>query len=230
MLLRLLTVLTSEVVHEIKLTIIRWLYTPRGCAVFYVPTRNQHLIRTSLPTSWRYRDDEAPDPNGKSRFVMLFEFVATMDHSSYCCVPAAIRFRGTVCGGEDEILKYCWELAAKGGQRVADILGTDIMANKSGSLAKCCFSTVRLPITLKTGDDTVSEGEFHLRDASKLQSWLNKTAFDEFDTYLQIGLHAGAIWVRLSAQIYLELKDYEWIGPKLKELCQRVVERGFADI
>jgi selenocysteine lyase/cysteine desulfurase len=206
------------------LIISRWLYTPRGCAVFYVPFRNQHLIRTSLPTSWRYRDDEAPDWSGKSRFVMIFEFVATMDHSSYCCVPAAIQFRKTVCGGEGEILKYCWNLAARGGQRVADILGTEIMANKSGSLAKCCFSTIKLPIVLRDGEGALVKGEFHSGDASKIKSWLNKTAYKEFDTYLQIDSHAGAMWVRLSAQIYLELQDYEWLGPKLKELCHRLVE------
>jgi hypothetical protein len=157
---------------------------------------------------------------------MIFEFVATMDHSPYCCVPAAIKFRESVCGGEDEIIKYCWNLAVRGGQRVAEILGTEIMANQSDSLAKCCFSTVRLPIVLKTGEDSIGRGEFQLKDASKIKSWLNVTALENFDTYLQIGLHAGILWVRLSAQIYLELQDYEWVGFKLKELCQRLVNNG----
>lgn len=203
------------------LSLIRWLYTPRGCAVFYVPVRNQHLIRTCLPTSHGY--EITPVPGEKSQFVHLFEFVATIDYTPYLCVPAALDFRQKICGGEEVIRAYCWDLARKGGIRVAKILGTSVMDNSTNTISKCCFTNVLLPITFAdSGVSTQSPGEFTQEDASKIQQWLNITAVKEFDTYLQIAYFGGAMWVRLSGQIYLEVEDFEWVGLKLKELCNRV--------
>jgi len=206
----------------VRLNYSRWLYTPRGCAVFYVPVRNQHLIRTCLPTSHGYYFPiETPDPNEKSPFVHLFEFVATIDYTPYVCVPAAIAFRKDLCGGEAEIRKYCWEIARAGGELAAEILGTDTMNNKTESLTKCCFTNVRLPLIFKRNDHT-QQGGFDVDDAPKIQRWLNATVMKEFDTYLQIDFHSGFMWVRLSGQIYLELKDFEWVGFRLKDLCERL--------
>ena len=193
---------------------------PRGCAVFHVPARNQHLIRTSFPTSHSY---VYPEPRAKPRFVNLFEFVATIDYTAYCCVPAAIEYRQKI-GGEEVIRNYCWDVARQGGKRVADILETYVLANKSGSMSKCCFANVRLPLEFKRDGEAQGDARFTPGNAGKIQKWLNLTAIDEFDTYLQIGFHAGSLWVRLSGQIYVEFKDFEWLGFKLKELCARLNE------
>ncbi|TVY55757.1 Hercynylcysteine sulfoxide lyase [Lachnellula cervina] len=201
----------------------KWLYTPRGCAVFHVPVRNQHLIRTCLPTSHGYYFlREVPDPNEKSPFVHLFEFVATIDYTPYVCVPAAIAFRKELCGGEASIREYCWWLARVGGNRVAEILGTSTMNNTTKTLTNCCFSNIELPLTFKRDGGQKQQGEFEIDMAPKIKKWLNATAVKEFDTYLQIDFHAGIMWVRLSGQIYLEVKDFEWVGFKLKALCERL--------
>jgi hypothetical protein len=61
-----------------------------------------------------------------------------------------------------------------------------------------------------------------VEEAGKIGKWLNVTAAKEFDTYLQIALVSGSLWVRLSGQIYLELGDFEWVGWRLRELCDRI--------
>ncbi|TVY33873.1 Hercynylcysteine sulfoxide lyase [Lachnellula occidentalis] len=182
-----------------------------------------HLIRTCLPTSHGYHfPGEVPDPNEKSPFVHLFEFVATIDYTPYVCVPAAIAFRKDFCGGEASIRNYCWWLARVGGNRVAEILGTSTMNNATKTLINCCFSNIELPLAFKRDGSQRQQGEFDIDEASKIQRWLNATAVKEFDTYLQIAFHAGIMWVRLSGQIYLELNDFEWVGCKLKDLCDRL--------
>lgn len=98
-------------------------------------------------------------------------------------------------------------------------------------MTECYFANVELPITFTAGDTVEGEGNcqvgrnkkvFPQEDIGKIQQWLRISAVKEYDTYLQIGPHAGRLWVRLSAQIYLEMDSFEWIGPKLKALCDRV--------
>jgi selenocysteine lyase/cysteine desulfurase len=212
------------------LNLIRWLYTPRGCAVFHVPTRNQHLIRTSFPTSHGYQNSKDPETITKTPFVHLFEFVATIDYTPYLCVPDAIQFRQEVCGGEAAIRAYCYHLAKNGGQVVADILGTEVMDIDSSNMTRCCFANVRLPFTFGNQDSVfggASKELFDLADLDMLQKWLNVTAVKECDTYLQIAYHSGFMWVRLSGQLYLDMEDFEWVGSKLKGLCERAKQGEF---
>ena len=53
-------------------------------------------------------------------------------------------------------------------------------------------------------------------------AWMEKTLVDEFNTFVAIYEYDGKLWTRISGQIYLELKDFEWLGGVLKDLCERV--------
>lgn len=203
----------------------KWLFTPRGCAVFYVPLRNQAIIRSTLPTSHGYQPllaagDEAPrnplPPNPKPPFVANFEFVGTIDSTPYLCVAAAIKWREQVCGGEAAIFEYCSTLVRAGAQTVAAALGTEALENEEGDLQDCCMAMVRLPI----------EGVDAAQEAAALQ-WAQETLVTEFKTFLAIGVLQGAFWVRLSGQVYLDGDDFEWAGKVLKEVCERVNKGEF---
>ncbi|MCJ1405625.1 hypothetical protein MMC11_008853 [Xylographa trunciseda] len=143
----------------------KWLFVPRGICVLQVPVANQHLIRSSLPTSWGFIP--APKPqilsphSGKAKevvsplpastqppFVGMFDYVGTIDNTNYLCVPSALSFRSTVCGGEDKIMSYCRELALTGGDRAAEILGTEVMDNSTHTLRDCAFAMVKLPLEI----------------------------------------------------------------------------------
>lgn len=159
---------------------------------------------------------------GKSPFVSLFEFVATLDPSPYYCIETALKFRRDACGGEAEIMKYCWGLSNEGGRRVADLLGTDVMDNQERSLSQSAFSNVRLPLTVGYGKGEVPEA-----DKSRVMFWLAARLLDDHDTYVAFYFHAGSFWVRLSGQIYLELDDFLNGAQALKKLCERVRDKEY---
>ncbi|MCJ1451101.1 hypothetical protein MMC28_001436 [Mycoblastus sanguinarius] len=216
----------------------KWLFVPRACAFFYVPKRNQHLIRTSLPTSHGFQplsrgsgnDKDIMNPmmvpsdgaSKKSNFEILFQFVATMDSSPYLCIEEALKFREEVCGGEERIMKHCVDLSNAAGKLAAEILRTEVMENGDKTLTRCSFVNVKLPLTIGDGDGKIPE-----LDASTVVVWLVASLAKETDTYAPCFLHAGSFWTRLSGQIYLELDDYARGARALARLCDRAKKREY---
>ena len=122
---------------------------------------------------------------------------------------------------------------------MAQILGTEVMDNKTHTLTQCCFTNVRLPLVIREDSghgSSAIEGQTPIGQASEKQrevtvdevpaivKWIMERAQKEFDTYIPANIHAGAIWVRLSGQIYLEREDFVWAARVLKELCERVLK------
>ncbi|KAI1419420.1 pyridoxal phosphate-dependent transferase [Xylaria sp. FL1777] len=197
----------------------KWLFVPRSCAIFYVPLRNQHMITTTVPTSHGYvpnsgcRFNPLP-PSNKPAFINNFEFVGTLDTSAYVCVKEAIEWRERVLGGEAKIMDYTQTLAREGGKVVARILGTEVLDNGSQTMSKCAMTNVALPINTDVASIST-------------QHWMMMTMVKEYKTFIALIVHAGRVWARLSAQVYLDVKDFEWAGYTLLELCARV-NRGEA--
>ncbi|KAG9235860.1 pyridoxal phosphate-dependent transferase, partial [Amylocarpus encephaloides] len=202
----------------------KWLYVPRGCAVFYVPVKNQHLIRTSIPTSHGFVPKKglgSPNPlpnSGKGEFVENFEFNGTIDNTNYLVVGESIRWRQEACGGEKVINDYCINLAHEGGKLVAEILGTNILDNEEHTLTQCCLVNVLLPVSTQPYEN------FQVVEEEKkglVTPWLEQTLISDYKTFIAIYSFQGQWWARLSAQIYLDKSDFEWAGHTLKALCER---------
>ncbi|KAJ5380501.1 uncharacterized protein N7496_002929 [Penicillium cataractarum] len=225
----------------------KWLYTPRSAAVLYVPKRNQHLMRTTLPTSWGFIPGaDSPstiasvlqDANAvktKTPFEELFEFVATSDDSAYICVPAALKFRQEVCGGEDAIISYCIKLANEAADAVAAILGTDVMQEpdlkpgETSNMRQCAMTTVRLPIGVSDDGSTVPGAPVTVtsKEAPRVFGWIQTTLMEKHDTFVPVFRHGPWLWTRLSAQIFLEKSDFEWLGGILREMCDKVARKEY---
>jgi selenocysteine lyase/cysteine desulfurase len=210
----------------------KWLFVPRGCAVLYVPLRNQAMMRSTLPTSHGYipRGPPTGTPNPlptsvKSAYINNFEFVGTIDNSNYLLVPEAVKWQEQVCGGEKAIIEYNTKLVQDGAKIVKDILGTSIMDNSTNTLTDCCLVNVALPLTASAekipGANTI-KAEFGM----KAVLWMQRVLIEEYKTFIAMYFFQGQWWIRLSGQIYLDLSDFEWAGKVLKEVCERAAAKG----
>ncbi|GAO13409.1 uncharacterized protein UV8b_00607 [Ustilaginoidea virens] len=206
----------------------KWLLAPRGCAVFYAPRRNQHLLRTTLATSHGYvarlaRTNPLP-PSGKSVYVNNFEFVGTRDNAPYLCVRDAIRWRRDVCGGEDRIVRYLLELNKKGIKLVADALGTEHLDNERGTMTDCAMGNVALPLWVGERGPGAKDTDalVPLEHKATVFQWIAETLVTDYKTFMSQFMIGNRFWMRISAQIYLDESDYQLAARILKELCERI--------
>ncbi|KAJ5089797.1 hypothetical protein N7532_008481 [Penicillium argentinense] len=223
----------------------KWLYTPRSAAILYVPKRNQHFMRSTLPTSWGFIPaagsaetiasvlQDPSEVKTKTPFEELFEFVATSDDSAYLCVEAALKFRREVCGGEEAIMSYCQKVSNEGADAVAGILGTDVLQEpdlkpgEQSRMRQCALTTVRLPIAVA---DKAVEGALVTLpsdEAPLAVAFIQRTLIEKHDTFVPAFRHGSWLWTRLSGQIFLEKSDFEWLGGLLRELCEQVARKEF---
>jgi isopenicillin-N epimerase len=133
-------------------------------------------------------------------YLAEFDWTGTRDPSAFLAVPVAIDFHARLGGAALRARNAA--LAAEGGSLLARRLNTDVgaTAEMAGSMA-----TVRLP---PVGPATI-EGAGAFR-----QRLLGAR------TDLPVFAQAGALWVRLSAQAYNELDDYEALAGILADLCR----------
>ncbi|KAK3353972.1 pyridoxal phosphate-dependent transferase [Lasiosphaeria hispida] len=227
----------------------KWLHVPRGCAVFYVPLRNQPLMRSTVPTSHGFVPAETAGlgkrmnplpPSSKSAFVNAFEFVGTLDNAPYLCVKDSIQWREEVLGGEERILAYQLDLARKGGARAARILGTKILENGAGTLTGSAMVNVALPLAVGADPGAVEGGEekrdedaaalpvVPFAEAEAVTNWILETLMGEHKTFLALFVYRGRWWARFSAQVYLDVDDFEWGAETLKSVCERVAKGEYS--
>lgn len=186
---------------------------PRGCALLHVSERNQHLIRTTYPTSWEYAPN-AITSTKRSSFANLFSYVGTADNCPYYCIPAAIVFRQSL-GGEDAIRRYSHGIAQSGADRLAELLETEVMGEGHSELRECAMANVRLPVKF-------SDGSGSSEALAARGTWMQKVLIQECNVGLSIFPYLNSLWVRISGQIYLELSDFDMLAGLLKEVIERL--------
>lgn len=172
------------------------------------------------------------EASAKPAFVNSFEFVGTTDNSAYLAIPAALAYRASL-GGEAAIASYQRRLARDAGERVAAILGTEVMGNAQGSPGDCAMSNVRLPLDKDAVAELVGGAGYVVAEhdvGRHVRDWMAAQFVDRHGTYMALTvLYGGAWWVRLSATVYLEMEDFEWGARVLEEECERVRKGEFLE-
>ncbi|KAI8944510.1 aminotransferase family protein-like protein [Xylaria longipes] len=202
----------------------KWLFVPRGAAALYVKRCHQDLVRTSLPTTVRFR--KRGDDANPNAFVELFDFTGTIDMTNYLTVKDALAFRNQVCGGEEVINSYCRRLARESGALAASLFGTEVMDAAGSCMRECNFANVRLPLEVS---ESGAAGTIHPRDARRVCMWFKAAGVRESGMYFQACFYRGVFWWRLSAMVYLELDDFRMGAEVLLGLCERAKKGGFRE-
>jgi len=130
-------------------------------------------------------------------FVDKFEYTGTRSYNAMIAVDAAMDFRDKV-GGDARIMPYLKQLAWDGAQACAAVWQTSLVTPNQDMNAGI------VDVVLPTQDAS---------EVGKARAGL----LEKYDTYIQTSTYLGQWYVRLSAQIYLEVSDMEI-------MCKRFTE------
>lgn len=193
-------------------------------------------MRSSLPTSHGFQP--LPDilqmkqyigpyelPASNNPFVFQFSYTGTIDNGPPLCIPAAIKFRKEVCGGEEAIQAYCRALAREGEKVAVAILQTRTLPMPESK--RVAFANVQLPLEVSSHDAAERGGTIPLADVPKVIDFMLRSLSRDYNTFVNIAFVSGSLWARFSAQIYLELEDFEYGAKALQELCEKVANRDY---
>ena len=131
-------------------------------------------------------------------YLAEFDWTGTRDPSAALSVPAAIAFHHTL--GGPALMRRNAALAAQAATLVASHLGTEAALNQPG----IAMTLVRLPLS-----GTV--------DAPRALAL--RQAFLDAGTDVPVSPLNGHAWLRLSAQAYNEIADYEQLADIAAKVC-----------
>ncbi|KAF9582658.1 hypothetical protein BGW38_010925 [Lunasporangiospora selenospora] len=175
----------------------KWLYSVRGSAVLYVAKQHQSMIHpVTIQADY------------KLNFQDEFAWPGTLDFSTMLSIEGALDFRKQY--GEDSIMSYSHKLALEGGRVMSEVLGTNVLTPYDHQVAN--MVNVRLPI------QNINHPKIETPE------YLIHYLLDNYNLYSPTFKHGGYFWTRVSAQIYLELSDFERLGHIWKEVIKKLDE------
>ncbi|MBD2597840.1 penicillin epimerase [Nostoc sp. MBR 210] len=173
----------------------KWLSAPKGAAFLYVRRDKQAEIH---PLTISHG---ANSPRiDKSRFQLEFDWTGTDDPTAYMCVPEAIALMGSLLpGGWIELMQRNHQLVIQARQLLCTTLQVQPPCPEEmiGSMA-----VVPMPVSL----------------ANQSYIWLHDQLFDQFGIQVQVvpWTESPGMLIRISAQIYNTLEQYEYLATALK--------------
>jgi isopenicillin-N epimerase len=167
----------------------KWAFAPRSAGILWATPARQHSLHPPV-ISWGL--DQG--------FTAEFDWVGTRDPSPFLAAPEGLSFMREL--GLESIRAYNHDLAWEAARMLCERWGT-----KLGVSEAMVGSMVTLPLPEYLG--STREDAFRVRDALLFRNRIEA----------QVHAWRGRLWVRLSAQIYNAMVDYERLASALDTLC-----------
>jgi isopenicillin-N epimerase len=183
----------------------KWLCTPKGSAILYVRRDLQAAMR---PLTISHGANSAR--TDVSRFRLEFDWTGTDDPTPFLCIPTAIRFLGSLLpGGWPELMRRNRELALAARRMLCEAVDVDPPCPDEmiGTLAS-------VPLATGTYSFSTTALEFDPLDRVLREEY-------GFEVPVLAYPPGPASIIRIAAQIYNSLRQYERLAEVLRDLLGR---------
>src|SRR4051812_10606722 len=195
----------------------KWLCAPKGSGFLWVRPDRQHAIKPLVVSHAANAGRQE-----RSYFIQSADWTGTLDPTPYLCLPAALDYMGNVLeGGWPALMRRNHELVLLAHELLCRTLGTDPLAppDMLGSMA-----AVEIPDDLQPPPPEVAPNS--PPESSYGQDELHRVLFER--DRIEVPVH---LWppvpqsdrptlrlLRVSAQVYNSLADYERLAQALSDL------------
>ncbi|GAV54269.1 hypothetical protein ZYGR_0AK07720 [Zygosaccharomyces rouxii] len=209
----------------------KWLFVPKSCAILYVNPKHHDLIQT-FPVSWSYgttaiESPETVDDNQHNENLLInkFSFVGTVTYSQMLSVSEALKFRSEVCGGEENIRKYQYDVQEKAIEKVKKVFGpgSKLLQNSTKTLTPPGLFNISLPVDVKY-EPVIHHLLNDFSDYKLFKNECDKKMLTENKAFALFVIHNNEIWVRFSVNLYNEADDYVIGAASVKSVLEHFLD------
>lgn len=209
----------------------KWLFVPKSCAILYVNPKHHDLIQT-FPVSWSYgtRPIDSPETHGDEQhnehlLINKFSFVGTVTYSQMFSVSEALKFRSEVCGGEENIRKYQYDVQEKAIEQVKKVFGpgSKLLQNSTKTLNPPGLFNVSLPVNAKYMP-VINHLLNNFGDYKLFAEKCDEKMISENKALALFVIHNNEIWVRFSVNLYNEVGDYAIGAASVKSVLEHCLD------
>ena len=174
----------------------KWMHAPRGSGLLYVRQSLQDLMEPTVTSNLG---------GGPTPFQSRFSYVGTKDYTPWIAMNYSLHWRQTVVtdGDDDAIMDYIHRLAFDGGRRVAEMWNTSLVLQNEARVA--AMSNVVFITQNQSEADAIN---FQLLAGNPEYRVVSRIERD----------NDGVISVRLCAQIFMEMSDFESFGQAVLDI------------
>lgn len=181
----------------------KWICSPKGSAILYVRKDKQYKIQ---PLQFSHVHDTKMD--SIDHWSAQFFWPGTDDISAFLCVPHAIDYMENICGSWDNLRHENRELILQGRNLLAKTLGTTLPVPEKniGFISNILIGEGEMP-------------KYYFNSINQLQEKL----FRKYQIEVPIFVYnktTPRLWVRISAQLYNSIEQYEYLSDALKTTLQ----------
>ena len=171
----------------------KWLYSPKGSAFLWVnPTSGFVTDTFPEPTVISSTNPVDAGTSLQERYM----YISTRDYTAFLSLNAAIDFRQVVLGGEDAVYDYCRNLALSAKHYLMELWEVQAMVPDE-------MEEFMINIGLPVGIDSIEMGKALMEHLQTQHGIYMLALYDG---------PSGRFYTRLSAQVYLELQDFQRLG------------------
>jgi len=191
----------------------KWMYAPRGCAILYISPHYESIIHPAV-VSYGYSRGCQEE----------FSWIGTQDYSAFITAAEVIQFREWL-GGESVIQNYTHSLAVEGGQLLSRMFQTKVMENDSNSLTASMVN-ILLPVSVSSSyrvcasddNENIQRDDHDHNQNDVFMKSIGEILITKYNAYATVYYHHHEWWLRVSAQIYNDLDDFQRLGEYILEI------------